>query len=134
MDHDWAFVTRLEIAHSDVVLLVSQFFTLVIVSLLVLGSSFLLNLLRSSFISFWSWILVLMLGGGFIAKGEAVWKHEVQLDGTALMRPANSIIKLDVNLWSIKGSVSWVDLPVLTKEVECLTKLLFGRIPLLDFA
>lgn len=66
----------------------------------------------------------------FVLKVEPDWQLEVQLDGTALMRPLQRIEQLDIDLRAVEGTVSWVQLPGLSKVVECFLQRFLGFVPL----
>jgi hypothetical protein len=54
---------------------------------------------------------------------------KVQLNGAALMRSVESIEESDVNLWSIKGSISRVLFPRHSELIQTFLQLLFRSVP-----
>lgn len=60
---------------------------------------------------------------------EANRELEVALNGAALMRALKGIVDLDVDLWSVEGSITGVQGPWLAELVQSIFKSFFRGVP-----
>jgi hypothetical protein len=64
-------------------------------------------------------VLFLNLGGilSLELEVEPNWKLEINLNCSTLMLTFQSVKDLDINLWSIESSITWVKHPWLSKLI-----------------
>ena len=64
-----------------------------------------------------------------ILEVEPDWQVEIKLDGTTLVMSLKSIEYLDINLWSIESTISWVLFPWFSRSIQCLCKSSLSFVP-----
>jgi len=113
-------------ARLEGLLLPLEVFAVEIVSLEDLRAKLLLDLLV-----FVGSVGLLDLGGVFalVLKVEPDGKLEIQLHGSALVRSLKRIVDLDVNLRSVKSTITGVELPWHAKSVESIFQGLLSLVP-----
>ena len=113
MDHHWPSEAGLK-----GMLFPFEVLVVVLVSLEHLSAKFVVNVL-------------ILMGGlfGLVLKVEPDGLLEIELHGTALMGSLKNIKDLDVDLWTIEGSVTVVVLPWLAKLIKSSSQLSFSIVP-----
>ena len=66
---------------------------------------------------------------GLVLEIKSDWQLEVKLHGTALVGSLQGIKDLDIDLWSIEGTISWVLFPGLSKFIESFSECTFCLVP-----
>jgi len=66
---------------------------------------------------------------GLVLEVESNWKLEIELNGTALMSSLQGIVNLNIDLWSIEGTISGIQLPWLAELIQSRFKSSLGLVP-----
>ena len=87
-----------------------------------------LELLRTVFIWFENlsfklvWLFsVRRITSCFVLQIESYWQIKVKLNSPTLDSSTKCIIDLYINFWTIKRSVSFIDSPLFTRLIKCLS-------------
>jgi len=60
---------------------------------------------------------------------ESIWKLEIKLNSSTLMFSFQCIVKLDINFWSVKCTITWIYFPRSSKFIQSFSQLCFCFIP-----